>query len=254
MDILPIKLDLINISKSFNKTAVLQNINATFYGSNFYAIIGQNGAGKSTLLNIITGNIRMNNGEVRLNDITLESETEWNQLKKLIGFTGQNDFSIDELNPYEYLQLIGLVYSLSKAEIEQRSKSLFDFFNLDDKTLNQKIENLSYGTRKKINFCALFLHNPKLIVLDEPFAGVDKSSVQKLVELLKYSLTKGSIVIMATHTFDNITDLLSSVLLIEDTRSQLLNRKNDATILSKYITSNEVLMNGEIVKELTWIE
>jgi ABC-2 type transport system ATP-binding protein len=246
-------LKLHNINKSFDKKAVLKDVSITFTPNQLHAIIGSNGAGKSTLLNLITGNIVPDSGNIILNDHDVRSEKDWASFKSIIGFSGQNDFLVDELSSIEYVQLIGIIYRIPKPEILERSELLFKYFDLDEKKVRDRIGNLSFGTRKKIGFCALFLNNPKIIILDEPFAGLDKISSRKLVDLLKRSLSTGGMIILATHTFDYIAEIIQSIFVIEDQTCRAIDKNNDRLILEKYIQLDDV-ENTEQGIELNWIK
>ena len=198
------KLEIKNLSKKFKENVVLENVNLTLEGANIYGFIGRNGSGKTVLLKIISGFYTPDSGEIILDGINyIKNKSFPDSTRALI----EKPNFIPDLTGYENLKLLASIQNLiGKKEIDEIVKKL----NLT-KEINKKYSKYSLGTKQKLGIAQALMENPNMIILDEPFNGVENSTAQQIRELLKQEKEKGKIIIIATHIKDDI-EFLADIL------------------------------------------
>ncbi|AYL97623.1 ABC transporter ATP-binding protein [Mucilaginibacter celer] len=205
------KIALQDISKAFNNKIVLNQVTLTINGGEVYCILGRNGAGKSTLINIACDIIPADEGLVKYEDGQLQGVT----LRRLTGIQSQFETLIEELNAYDYLQFAGKIYGMTKAEIATQIKVLTDYFFEDDKDLSKPIKSYSTGMRKKVMLCAAFLHKPKYMFLDEPFANIDPIAANALCKLVNAYRNENRCIIISSHDLLYVNKIATHIGVIE---------------------------------------
>jgi len=198
-----------HISKYFDNKIVLKDLNLTIEDGTVYSLIGKNGAGKTTLINILTDFIYPNFGEVKINGLSYDKHAS--QIKKNIGLLSEGNSLIEDLTGEEYLNLIGRIYNLSKKELSFRINSLLNFFFDENNIKNKLISKYSTGMKKKIEFCSAVLHKPNILILDEPFSGLDPFAANKLIEFLKKYQNKQRIIFISSHNLDYVAKVATHI-------------------------------------------
>jgi ABC-2 type transport system ATP-binding protein len=200
-----------SISKKFGDFYALKDINLNITQGSIFALLGPNGSGKTTLVKIMSGLLIQNSGECRiLNSITRDSM----DFKNKIGVLPNEIALFDMLTIWEHTTLVGRVHGLSYDEIEKRSRILLNFFDLwDDRYKYTK--DLSYGMSKKLSFILAILINPKLLILDEPFEGLDPFYIKKVKNLLLDFSKKGITIFITSHILDLIDKFITDFAIIK---------------------------------------
>ena len=199
-----------NISKSFGKKKVLRSIDLDLYGGKFYGIVGENGSGKTTLLNVLAGFWKANNGNVKINCKT--------------GFCPQEPYLFSNLTVGENINLFSLAYGLQKKayrkDYEEHRRELFETFNLSGYE-NHLCSKLSEGTRQKLNLIISLLHDPDLLLLDEPYSALDWDTYLRFWDYSGRLKDKGKALLIVSHLIydktkmDMIWELKNGVLVCE---------------------------------------
>lgn len=225
------QLELNGLYKAYNKTSVLEDVNLQINSGDIYTLIGKNGVGKTTLLDLLVGLKRPDRGEILLNGQIVKIDAhEW---KSRIGVALNTDFLIETLSIEEYLTLLGSIYGLRKNITQARSASLIDFFYEDGEQIAKPIKNYSSGMKKKALLCAAFIHNPEIILLDEPFTFLDPAACSRLCEFLVQQKEQGKIILLSSHDLlyiDKISTrigVLDNKRLILDDTYENFKREND---------------------------
>ena len=201
------------VSKKYGKAEVL-NINALEIptGQSF-GLVGNNGAGKTTLFNILLDLIRPTTGAIVTNDISVHKSEAW---KKFTGSFIDESFLISYLTPEEYFQFIGDLRGINKADIKEFLGQFDEFFN--DEVLEKKkyLRDLSKGNQKKVGIVAAMMGNPKVVVLDEPFANLDPTTQIRLKKILK-TLTdnKEITVLVSSHDLSHVTEVCERIVVLD---------------------------------------
>lgn len=209
-------IEIENLTKSFGKNTVLDKIDLKIAKGNVYALLGKNGVGKTTLINTIIDLIPFDKGNILING------KEHNKLEKKdkqrLGVVGEDLALLEELNGLEFLNFIGKIYELPKKTIDKRIKGLFNYFFEDEKDLTKNISRYSAGMKKKIAFCAAILHTPDILILDEPFSGLDPLVANQMIEFLKIYQQTDRTIFISSHDLNYVEKIATHIGVLNDSK------------------------------------
>ncbi len=207
-------LEVKNVSKKYpgsDKNAI-ENINLIINEGDIYGFIGPNGAGKSTTIKAIVG-IHSFEGDIIFNNISIKEDPI--KFKKELAYIPDNPVLYEHLSGIEYVNFILNIYGVKDKKIDD-IKKLSDMFSLGDK-IYDPISSYSHGMMQKISIIAALSHNPKLLVLDEPFVGLDPKATFELKETLKQLCEKeGLIVFFSSHVLDVVEKFCNKIAIIKN--------------------------------------
>ncbi len=195
-----------NVTKTFGKIVALNNVSFDISDNHILALLGPNGAGKTTLMRIITGYLFADNGVVEINNEIVSPEKI--STKEIIGYLPENNPLYEDMNVYEYLNFIAEVRNVSV----QRIKEVMELCRLKD-VVSRNISELSKGYRQRVGFAATIIHDPKILVLDEPTAGLDPNQAAEVREIIK-EYKKDKTVIISTHILSEVEEIADHVVII----------------------------------------
>lgn len=201
-----------NLSKSYGEKVALNNISLDVYPGQIIGYIGPNGAGKSTTVKILAGIIQDYSGDVHVAGINLAENVL--EVKKKIGYIPELPEMYDLLTPREYLTFIGKLFHLSDDVIESRTVRMLDSFGLKD-NLDQRMDSFSKGMRQKVLIVSGLLHNPQIVILDEPLSGLDANAVIMVKELLQVLKAEGRTIFYCSHMMDVVERVSDRIVLID---------------------------------------
>ncbi len=190
-------IQITDLTKSYGKNTIIENINLSINNGQVYCLLGKNGAGKTTLINCILDLIKPEKGNIQLSGKAhnkLDKED-----KRKIGVILENLALLEEINGFEFLSFVGKIYKIPPATLKQRITDLFAFFFEDDSDLKKNISKYSSGMKKKIAFCAAVLHTPDVLILDEPFSGLDPLVANQMVLFLKKYQNGKRLIFISSH-------------------------------------------------------
>lgn len=204
------KIELKNISKSFKKEKVLDDISYTFNEKRIYGIVGANGSGKSVLLKVLAGLYKASSGEVLFDGKNYQQEKIF---PHFIGAAIEYPGFINDLTGWENLLLLaGIKKFIGKEEINE----ILEVVGLS-KDKDKKYGTYSLGMRQKLSLAQALMEKPLIILLDEPFNGIDRASVKKIKEyLVLQKEEEKALIIITTHIKDDLEDLVDEKLYLED--------------------------------------
>jgi len=202
-------LKIKGVSKSYNGVEVLENITFTLNGGTCFGLVGNNGVGKSTLINILIDLIRANSGRIEIDGKTYEQNGM--EIRQIMGILPEASPINEELTAYEQLWLTGLMYRIPKNELSIRINSLFSYFFDDMKELYQDCASYSTGMRQKLGLIAALMHKPKILILDEPFSGLDPTSSHQLIEFLNSYLNTDRVILLSSHNLSYVEKIANRV-------------------------------------------
>ncbi len=203
------KIELKNLSKNFDKNKVIDNINITFTEGNIYGLYGRNGSGKSVIMKLICGFLIPTEGQILFDGIDFNTNDEYpNSLKAVI----ERPSFFPNLTGYENLKLLAEIQNkISDKEIIESLK-IVNLINEKDK----KFSKYSLGMKQKLAIAQAIMEDPKIIILDEPFNGIEEKTVSKLIKYLKEEKQKGKIIIFSTHIKEDLDNLADKIYKIEN--------------------------------------
>ena len=200
-----------NLSKSYDSKQVLKHLTLDIYPGQVIGYIGPNGAGKSTTVKILTGLIPDFSGEVIVDGINMAENPQ--EIKKLIGYVPENAEIYDVLTPMEYIDFIGKLYGMDDKHLKDRAVKLLNAFGLGT-NINDRMDTFSKGMRQKVLLISGIIHNPKIIVLDEPLSGLDANTVIMIKELIVRLSKEGKTIFYCSHMMDIVEKVSDRILLI----------------------------------------
>ncbi|MBR0146696.1 MAG: ABC transporter ATP-binding protein [Eubacterium sp.] len=180
-----------------------------------YAFIGHNGAGKTTLLKAVTGIHPYDSGDVRIDGLQLREDPD--EVKRRIAYIPDNPDIYEFLTGIQYLQLIADVFGVSAADREARIADYAERFEITG-SLGDLISSYSHGMKQKLVLISALLHAPKLLIMDEPFVGLDPKAAFVLKELMREMTAGGGAIFFSTHVLEVAEKLCNKVAIIKDGR------------------------------------
>lgn len=192
-------LEIKNLIGGYSRIPVLKGISFQVKPGELVGLIGLNGAGKSTTINHVIGLLRPFSGEIVLNGVNIQQDPV--DYKKQIAYVPETPILYDELTLREHIELTIKAYSLNTEEVWIRARKLLKTFRLDNK-LDWFPANFSKGMKQKVMICCALMTNAKLLIVDEPFYGLDPLAVHDLLELIEERKKAGTAVLMSTHVLD----------------------------------------------------
>ena len=207
-------LEIKKVSKTYKKSRVkaIDNINLEIEDGDIYGFIGPNGAGKSTTIKCITGILPFEEGNILLDGLSIINNPI--EFKKRIAYVPDNPDVYESLSGIEYLNFICDIYGVGKERDELILKYA-QLFEIEER-LADSIKNYSHGMKQKIVLIAALVHKPKLLVLDEPFVGLDPKASHSLKETMKELCREGAIIFFSSHVLEVVEKLCNKIAIIKD--------------------------------------
>ena len=191
-------LDVRGLRKVFDRPAV-DGLDLRVRRGEFYMLLGPNGAGKTTTLRMISGLLRPDAGEISI--FGIDALADPGAAKQIAGWLSDEPMIYDKLTPIEYLEFISGLWNVETAIASTRARELLRWLDLE-KFANERCENFSRGMRQKVALAGALVHEPDLIILDEPLTGLDAGSARLVKSVLSERVSKGCTVIMTTHILE----------------------------------------------------
>ena len=227
------------ISKSYNNQLALNNISFEIEKGEIVGFLGPNGAGKSTLMKILTTYIKANEGDALVNGFNVKNQIK--EVQKNIGYLPEHNPLYLNQYPKEYLSLNANFYRVKKSRIDE----VIEITGLTNET-HKKIGDLSKGYRQRVGLASAILHDPKVLILDEPTTGLDPNQLEDIRNIIK-ELGKNKTVLLSTHILQEVEAMCNRVLIINNGNlvadQSLLSTKSKKQIVKFNTTINDELIN-----------
>ena len=216
-----IMLEVKGISKKFAEVVAVNDVSFKLEKGKILGLLGKNGAGKSTIFRIVLGILEADKGQVLVDDKKYSIKDS-----KKIGFLPEEGSLSQELTVYEQLCFYGSLKGMSNEEVLDSLKRWLVKFDIVE-YMNRKIKELSKGNRQRIQFIVSILHNPDLIILDEPFSGLDPLGVELFKEILLELKREGKAIIFSSHRMEHVELFCDEILLIDKGKTLCYGDLND---------------------------
>jgi len=194
----PLALDIHGLVKRFDRPAV-DGLDLRVQAGEFYTLLGPNGAGKTTTLRMVTGLLRPDAGAISVFGIDALADPV--AAKRIMAWLSDEPMIYDKLTPFEYLEFVAGLWGVDAAVAEARARELIDWLGLAPHA-HERCEGFSKGMRQKVALAGALVHEPKLIILDEPLTGLDAGAARQVKTVLRERVSAGSTVIMTTHILE----------------------------------------------------
>lgn len=200
-----------NVFKSFDKMEVIRDFSLDCKEGTINCLVGKNGAGKSTLVNLSMGLLKADSGNIRILGEKIDRKNR--SIIRNVGYVLDEPIYVESFSANEQLEFLGRLYRI--PNLKSRIDDLISFFNLptDNK---MRISQYSSGTKAKVALACALIHQPKILILDEPFKGLDLISYDKVLSYLKKYATKGNCILITSHQIDVIIEISDRVALLKN--------------------------------------
>jgi ABC-2 type transport system ATP-binding protein len=207
-------IEITNLKKVYKKsnTPAIDGLNLHIETGEVFGLLGPNGAGKTTTVSILCGLLKPNAGTVKIKEKNLQ--TNLAEIKKILGVAPQEIALFNKLTLNENLQYFGRIYSINKSKLNSRIEGLLKLLGLDNKA-NQLIETYSGGMKRRANLIAAVLHQPEILILDEPTVGVDVQSRKVILDYISQLKQEGTTVVYTSHYLEEAEKICDRIAIID---------------------------------------
>ncbi len=201
-------IEINDLTMDYGSLRALDGLTINIPQGEFFAFLGPNGAGKTTAIKLLTGLMRPVRGSVRLAGHDVQKEPLL--AKAVLGYVPDVAVFYEKLTPVEFMRFISDIFEMNEARADERAADLFKKFHLHS-FANQRIENLSHGTRQRLAIASALLHEPKVFVIDEPMVGLDPIHARVVKQELKERSRAGMTILMSTHLLNIAEELADRI-------------------------------------------
>lgn len=207
-------IEIKNVSKSYDgKKKALEDVSFKINNGEIFAFIGHNGAGKTTMIKSIIGILNFDEGDILINDKSIKKEPI--ECKKMMAYVPDNPDLYENMKAINFINFICDMYEVSEEDRKERILKYSKLFEIDDK-LNDDISSFSHGMKQKVAIIASLAHDPDILIMDEPFVGLDPKAVYDMKEIMKEMVNNGKTIFFSTHILDVAEKICDRVAIIKD--------------------------------------
>ena len=200
------------LTKTYNQTEALRNVSFTVPAGQVCGYLGPNGAGKSTTVKILTGVLRPTSGEASVAGFDVVGESL--EVKKRIGYVPETGTVYSTLSANEYLALVGALHDMEPEAVAERSAQMLELFQIRD-AADRRLDTLSKGMRQKVVISAALLHDPEVVLFDEPLSGLDANAAWMIKDIVRGLADRGKTILYCSHILDVVERLCERVIILD---------------------------------------
>lgn len=207
-------IEIKNVSKTYNgKKKVLKNISFKIESGEIFAFIGHNGAGKTTMIKSIMGILDFEEGDILVDNKSIKEEPL--ECKRIMAYVPDNPDLYENMKAIDFINFICDMYEVPENIRRENTTKYAKMFEIEDK-LNDDISSFSHGMKQKVALIAALAHDPKVLIMDEPFVGLDPKAVYDMKEIMRDMAKDGKTIFFSTHILDVAEKLCDRVAIIKD--------------------------------------
>ena len=205
-------IEIKNVTKRYGNKIALKNVSFNVNDGEIFAFIGHNGAGKTTLIKSIVGIHKFDEGDILINGKSIKDAPI--ACKKEMAFVPDNPELYEQMKAIDFIDFVCDIYEVPQDVREKNIKNYAKLFEIEN-NLNDTIESFSHGMKQKIAIISALAHDPKILIMDEPFVGLDPKAVFDIKEIMNEMIKEGKIIFFSTHILDVAEKLCSRVAIIK---------------------------------------
>ena len=206
-------LNISHLTKTFGDKKAVDDISLTINAGEIYGFIGHNGAGKSTTIKSVVGIQSFDSGEITIDSMSIKAQPL--ECKKIIAYIPDNPDLYNFMSGIKYLNFIADIFGVSSTDREMRIKKYADAFELTS-DLAQPINTYSHGMKQKLAIISAWIHQPKLIIMDEPFVGLDPKASHTIKQMMREFCDNGGAIFFSTHVLEVAEKLCDKIAIIKN--------------------------------------
>jgi len=208
-------IEIHNLTKNFGDFEAVSDLSLTVPAGELFCFLGPNGAGKTTTIKVLTGLLRPSSGQVKI--CGLDIQTDPQAVKKMIGYIPDMPFLYERLTAAEFFHFTADLYNVPLTNVMDLCDESFELFGIIDHR-NALVKDLSHGMRQRLIYSTTFLHNPRVLFIDEPLVGLDPYSIRLIKDLLKKKAREGMTIFLTTHILAVAEDIADRIGIISNGR------------------------------------
>jgi ABC-2 type transport system ATP-binding protein len=208
-------IEIRNVTKRFGSFTAVDNITLHVPPGQFFGFLGPNGAGKTTTIKMMTGLYAPTSGQCLMGGYDIQKQPYHTKLQ--FGYVPDQPYLYEKLTGREFLYFVGGLFNMAGGEVRQKVESLMDVFEIGS-FVDKRADEYSQGMRQRIVLTAALLHDPKVLIMDEPIVGLDPRSARLVKDTLKQKTREGLTVFMSTHLLEIVEELCDRIVIIKDGR------------------------------------
>lgn len=201
-------IEIERLFKNFGRIKAVDNLNLSVSRGEFFGFLGPNGAGKTTTIKILTGLLKPTSGRVMIEKFDMKKDMV--KAKRITAYIPDKPFLYEKLTGSEFLNFIGGLYGIDGDAIKEKKEELIELFSMGE-WVDDLIESYSHGMKQKMVMSSALIHNPKIIIVDEPMVGLDPKSIRLVKEVFSGLVKKGVTIFMSTHTLIHAQDMCDRI-------------------------------------------
>ena len=205
-------IEIKNVSKKYGQKEALKDVSFTVEDGEIFAFIGHNGAGKTTLIKAIVGIHEFDQGEILINNKSIIDDAI--ECKKEMAYVPDNPELYENMKAIDFINFICDMYEINQETRTENIKKYAKILEIED-NMNDPISSFSHGMKQKVAIIAALSHNPKILIMDEPFVGLDPKAVFDVKKIMNEMIKEGKIIFFSTHILDVAEKLCSKVAIIK---------------------------------------
>ena len=206
-------LDIKNLTKTYGEKKAVDSLSLHIAPGEIYGFIGHNGAGKTTTLKSVAGILQFDEGEITIGGVSVKKNPL--ECKKMLAYIPDNPDIYEFMTGIKYLNFIADIFGVGAREREERIHKYADIFELT-KDLAEPVSSYSHGMRQKLAVVSAWLHEPRLIIMDEPFVGLDPKAAHTLKEMMREFCNRGNAIFFSTHVLEVAEKLCDKIAIIKN--------------------------------------
>lgn len=217
-------IEIKNVTKTYGENIAVSNVTFNVNDGEIFGFIGHNGAGKTTLIKSIVGIHEFDEGDILINGKSIKTNPI--ECKKQMAYVPDNPELYENMKAIDFINFICDMYEVS---LEERTKNINRYAKLFEieNNLNEPISSFSHGMKQKIALISALAHNPKILIMDEPFVGLDPKAVYEVKEIMNEMIKEGKIIFFSTHILDVAEKLCSRVAIIKKGKILKVGKMNE---------------------------
>ena len=224
-------IELDHLTKKFGELTAVNDLSLKVERGEFFAVLGPNAAGKTTLIRVLAGLLKPTRGTAKVAGFDIQAAPL--EARRRLAYVPDFPFLYDKLTPLEFLRFTGQVFQMDEDRIQSGSRALIARFHLEE-FIHRPLDGLSHGTRQRVAIVSALLHDPEVLVIDEPMVGLDPQHARVVKDVLKERTKRGATVFLSTHQLsiaeemaDRIGIMHQGRLVAVGTREELRKRSGD---------------------------
>lgn len=204
-------IDLINLTKEYGSFRAVNQLNLSVHAGEIFGFLGVNGAGKTTTLRMLAGILKPTSGSIKIGGFDMQSEPD--AAKRITGFIPDRPHLYSKLTAREFLYFISELYEIPAQQAENKIEQLLSDYRLKD-WQDDLVESFSHGMKQRLATCAALIHNPKVLIVDEPMVGLDPHGSKMLKESFRQYAKDGMAILLSTHSLNVAAELCDRLAII----------------------------------------